>query len=609
MSVASAWARRQAARRVGASAPARGGRPRRAALGRGGAGRGRGRASRRPRERADLLDAARVAAGVPVQGPRLASTSPTPGTSSGASGSSPSWSRGPSARRCSGSSDRRAAASPPSCGPACCLRWPAASCRASSAWPQVRDPSWRASDARAAQLAVSRCAAPTRSCWRSTSSRRSSPRAATRPSARRSSTRSSRRPRERRRARRARSSGRLLCALCRISVAGGGCSAPTTCSSGRWGARSCAARSSGPHNAPVSSSNPSSWMRSSRTSRTNRGPCRCCPPRCSSCGSGATGVTSCLRRTSAPAACAERWRGWRRRRSASSTLRNRPSREWCCCASPERAAAARSFAGASPLAELEGASGDDVGRVLALLTDRRLLTMSATTVEVAHEALLREWPRLRDWLEEDADGRRVHRHLADAAREWDERGRAPGDLYGGARLAAALEWRDGHEHELNATERAFLDASRTAAGRAQRRLRLALAGVAALLVVAALGGVVALHQRGTARSEARAAEAQRLGAQALIEQRLDRSLLLARQGVAPGRFACHPQQPARRPAAQPGRRRRHWWRPGSADRPRSLSGRPDARDGGRSGPRGLPRPGHPAAARAALHGTQRRSSR
>ena len=56
------------------------------------------------------------------------------------------------------------------------------------------------------------------------------------------------------------------------------------------------------------------------------------------------------------------------------------------------------------LAELEGASDDDVARVLALLTDRRLLTMSATTVEVAHEALLREWPRLRDWLEEDADG-------------------------------------------------------------------------------------------------------------------------------------------------------------------------------------------------------------
>ena len=124
----------------------------------------------------------------------------------------------------------------------------------------------------------------------------------------------------------------------------------------------------------------------------------------------------------------------------------------------------------------------------------------------------------------------MHRHLTDAAREWDERGRDPGDLYRGARLAAALEWRDGHERELNATERAFLDASRTAAGRAQRRLRLALAGVAALLAVAVAGASSPLHQRGTARSQARTADAQRLGAQALGEGDLDRSLLLARQG-------------------------------------------------------------------------------
>ena len=43
-----------------------------------------------------------------------------------------------------------------------------------------------------------------------------------------------------------------------------------------------------------------------------------------------------------------------------------------------------------PLAELE-----PHGDVIAALADRRLLTISAGTVEVAHEALLREWPRLR----------------------------------------------------------------------------------------------------------------------------------------------------------------------------------------------------------------------
>jgi len=153
-------------------------------------------------------------------------------------------------------------------------------------------------------------------------------------------------------------------------------------------------------------------------------------------------------------------------------------------------------------------------------------------VEVAHEALLREWPRLRGWLDEDAQGRTVHRHLADAAREWNERGRDSGDLYRGARLATALEWRADHEHELNPNERAFLDAGRAAGSRAHRRLRLVLAGVAALLVVAVLVGVIALHQRSTARSEARAAQAQRLGIQALNEPNLDRSLLLARQGLA-----------------------------------------------------------------------------
>ena len=175
---------------------------------------------------------------------------------------------------------------------------------------------------------------------------------------------------------------------------------------------------------------------------------------------------------------------------------------------------------------------DEARPVLAALTDSRLLTVSEGEVEVAHEALLREWPRLRAWLEEDAHGRRLHRHLRAAAREWQAGGRDPGELYRGARLASALDWAAHHDPELNATERGFLARSRSASERAQRRLRMVLAGVAALLVLAIIAGVVALDQRGNAREEAVAAAAQRLGAQALAEDDLDRSLLLARQGVA-----------------------------------------------------------------------------
>jgi WD40 repeat protein/DNA-binding SARP family transcriptional activator len=176
--------------------------------------------------------------------------------------------------------------------------------------------------------------------------------------------------------------------------------------------------------------------------------------------------------------------------------------------------------------------GESARPVLAELTDSRLLTVSAGEVEVAHEALLREWPRLRGWLEDDAEGRRLHRNLRRTAKEWEAGGRDSGDLYRGARLASALDWATEHDPELNDVERAFLDDSRAASGRAHRRLRMVLAGVAALLLLAVIAGAVALDQRSSARREAVAADAQRLGAQALVEDDLDRSLLLARQGVA-----------------------------------------------------------------------------
>ena len=52
---------------------------------------------------------------------------------------------------------------------------------------------------------------------------------------------------------------------------------------------------------------------------------------------------------------------------------------------------------------------DDHAEVLAVLVDRRLVVTDDVTVEVAHEALLRAWPRLRTWLDEDREGRRVQR--------------------------------------------------------------------------------------------------------------------------------------------------------------------------------------------------------
>ena len=193
----------------------------------------------------------------------------------------------------------------------------------------------------------------------------------------------------------------------------------------------------------------------------------------------------------------------------------------------------------APLAELDLERNEDVADVVATLADRRLVTVSEGSVEVAHEALLREWPRLREWIEEDTEGRRLRGHITRAAAEWDAAGRDPGELFRGARLAAALDWSAGHDLELNEVERRFVTASRDAseaeareARRTNQRLRALLVGVAILLVAALAGGVLALLQRGEARDAETAQLAERLGAQALVDEDLDRSLLLARQALS-----------------------------------------------------------------------------
>ena len=192
----------------------------------------------------------------------------------------------------------------------------------------------------------------------------------------------------------------------------------------------------------------------------------------------------------------------------------------------------------APLAELDLERNEDVADVLATLADSRLVTVSEGNVEVAHEALLREWPRLREWIEEDTEGRRLRRHITQAAREWDVAGRDQGELYRGARLAAALDWTADHALDVNELERAFVTESREASEketkrvrRTNRRLRGLLVGVAVLLAAAVAGGIYAASQRREARAAETAQFVQRLGSQALVEEELDLSLLLARQAV------------------------------------------------------------------------------
>ncbi len=192
-----------------------------------------------------------------------------------------------------------------------------------------------------------------------------------------------------------------------------------------------------------------------------------------------------------------------------------------------------------PIEELvpEGDSPDAVRAMLDRLADARLVTLGEGTAEVAHEVLIRRWPTLRRWLEEDRVGIRLHRRLSDASRLWDAAGREPADLYRGTRLDAALEWARSNRELLNETERSFLNASVDEAARAQRRqveanrrLRIALSA-AGVLLLAAVGllvfALVSRHQsvraEAAARSQAIAADAE-----SQIGRDPQRALLLAR---------------------------------------------------------------------------------
>jgi DNA-binding SARP family transcriptional activator/WD40 repeat protein len=144
---------------------------------------------------------------------------------------------------------------------------------------------------------------------------------------------------------------------------------------------------------------------------------------------------------------------------------------------------------------------DGAPDVLTVLTDQRLVTVDRAGVEVAHEALLREWPKLRSWLEDDRDGRRLHLRLADAAAEWERDGRDPAALYRSAKLDAAAERASTHPDELTPTEATFVAASAAAqtnelqvARRSAQRSRAMAAGLAVLLAVALISATVGVTQ-------------------------------------------------------------------------------------------------------------------
>ncbi|MFC5824198.1 helix-turn-helix domain-containing protein, partial [Nonomuraea insulae] len=151
---------------------------------------------------------------------------------------------------------------------------------------------------------------------------------------------------------------------------------------------------------------------------------------------------------------------------------------------------------------------EDAQPLLERLAEARLVTLGEDQVDLAHEALLTAWPRLRGWIEEDRERIRLQRRLTEAATAWRDHDRDPGGLYRGARLAAACEQFTAAE-ELTPLEREFLAAgvaARDGERRSRTRRRAAISGLLALTLVA---GLLAWQQNTTSRTRQREADARR----------------------------------------------------------------------------------------------------
>lgn len=179
--------------------------------------------------------------------------------------------------------------------------------------------------------------------------------------------------------------------------------------------------------------------------------------------------------------------------------------------------------------------------VLDKLVAARLVIVSQDYVEVSHEALIREWPTLRSWLEADREGVRLHHQLAEAALAWEAMDQDESALYRGARLAAALEWAQDHGDQVNLLEQTFLQASQDLVerrqqeqARANRWRRWLATGLAGILLVAILSTAFAFYQRNRAENEAHLATSRRLAAAAINNLSMDPQLssLLALEAVA-----------------------------------------------------------------------------
>lgn len=151
---------------------------------------------------------------------------------------------------------------------------------------------------------------------------------------------------------------------------------------------------------------------------------------------------------------------------------------------------------------------DDQRAVVDHLARGRLVVVGqqpdgTPTVELAHQALIDHWPRLRDWLAEDREFLVWLHQVANQRQAWEATARDPDALLRGMTLSLAEDWVKRRGTEVDARERAFVTASRRRERRESRRRRSLVAALGVVVVLAlVLGTLLTSQRRATGREQA-----------------------------------------------------------------------------------------------------------
>ncbi|MCT9139062.1 nSTAND1 domain-containing NTPase [Streptomyces violarus] len=180
-----------------------------------------------------------------------------------------------------------------------------------------------------------------------------------------------------------------------------------------------------------------------------------------------------------------------------------------------------------------------VDHVIATLAHHRIITTQTLrpaqhpgappgepVAELIHEALIRNWGALREWVEQDHRFQEWLDRIRERQAHWAIK-KDPGDLLGGTALAEGLEW--SRRRRLPTEITAYLQASRDRQRASVRRTRRVVAVLAGLLVLALVAGAGAIWQWRAVTAERQEALSRQLALQStdLISTNPDLASLLA----------------------------------------------------------------------------------